>query len=148
MPLAEHLLDSKQRQRVIDDVLTLIDEEVSKKSGLSGFAIKAAYGVVKAVKKGIIREAVDHMLDGFVSKLEPFYAQRQSATMTATLTRDPSAVADALLSITDDKARDAENATLKKAYAKLRPTAKEHVQAAVPGLAKVLDKHVPVASAA
>lgn len=141
------VLDTPERRdAVIEDVVQLIDDEVGRKSGLSGLAIKGAYGVVKAIKKGIIRESVSHLLDGFIDKLEPYYAKYSAdgsqGSFAAVLNREPGSVADALLSFTDDKARIAKNATMKKAYDKLRPTAKEHVQAAVPGLGVVIDKHL------
>ncbi len=144
--LASLLLQPGRRTEVVDDCVKLVDEEVARKSGLSGLAIKGAYGVVKAIKKGIIRESVDHLLDGFVKNLEPFYARHRAQAngepFSALITREQASVADALLGFTDEKARGAHNQTMRKAYEKLRPTAKEHVQAAVPGLARLLDKHL------
>jgi hypothetical protein len=52
-----------------------------------------------------------------------------------------SKVAEALLSVTDEKAQRADNALVATTYKKLRPSAKEHVEQAVPGLATLLDKH-------
>jgi hypothetical protein len=51
-------------------------------------------------------------------------------------------MAEALLSITDQRARRASNKTMVKAYNKLRPKGKVHVEAATPGIGRVLDKHV------
>ena len=77
--LAEKLLLPDVRPKVVADSARLVDEEVRDKSGLSGFAIKAAYAVVKAVKPGIIPEVLDAMLDGFIGRLEPPYVEWQKA---------------------------------------------------------------------
>ena len=65
--LKDILLVPANRPKVIADCTKLIDEEVDSKGGLTGFAIKAAYALVKAVKPGFITEAVDHMVDDFAT---------------------------------------------------------------------------------
>ncbi len=147
--LKDVLTNASQRPKVISDCVALIDEEVKAKGGVSGLAIKGAYAVVKAVKPGFITEAVDHMLDDFVSRLEPFHerAKASGENLAAHLTARPSEVADALLAISDERAQRAKNQTVKKAYEKLRPTGKKHVEAAVPGIAKLIEQHVRAASA-
>jgi hypothetical protein len=50
-------------------------------------------------------------------------------------------VAESLLSITDARAEKHEGGVLKKTYYKLRPTAVKHTEAAVPGVARLVDKH-------
>jgi len=57
------------------------------------------------------------------------------------LEADSDRVAEALLSVTDGKADNAKSSVVRGTYKKLRPSAKQHVQAAVPGLAAVLEKH-------
>jgi hypothetical protein len=52
-----------------------------------------------------------------------------------------SRVADALLSVTDSKADGAQSGVVRKTYTKLRPSAKKHVEEAVPGLAVLLEKY-------
>ena len=84
--LTDILLVPGNRPRVISDCVTLIQEEVDSKGGLSGLAVKAAFAVVKAVKPGFINEAVDHMLDDFVKRLEPFWADAQAKNALVTLT--------------------------------------------------------------
>lgn len=142
--LTELLTKPEKRQRVIDDCALLIDEEVARKGGLSGFAIKAAFATVKAVKPGFIREAIDHMLDDFARRLEPFYESHQkepTRPLPDHFVSHSSAVADALLGITDERSQRAKNPTVKKAYEKLRPSAKKHVEEAVPGIGRLVAKH-------
>ena len=142
--LPEILTESTRRKSVIADCVLLIEEEVSKKGGLSGIAIKGAFAIVKAVKPGFIAEAVDHMLDDFSARLDPMYqAQRQAAgrSLPSYFGEHSSAVAEALLGITDQRSQRAHNQTLKKTYEKLRPTAKKHVEEAVPGIARLIEKY-------
>lgn len=146
--LTARLIDEKsKRPRILTDCEKLIDDEVSSKGGLSGLAIKAAYKVVCAVKPGIIRESMDMLLDDFVKRLEPFYADHRKAGASPaqfgdSLSRRAGEVADALLGITDDRARKAKNATLKGAYEKLRPQAKKHVEEAIPRVGRTLSPHL------
>lgn len=144
---ARLLSDASKRPAIVADCVKLIDDEVASKGGLSGFAIKAAYKVVGAVKPGIIRESMDALLDDFVKRLEPFYeAHRKGgatpSAFTSTLESRRGEVADALLGITDERARRAKNATLKGAYEKLRPQARKHVEEAVPRVGRTLSPHL------
>lgn len=141
--LVEKLTVSEKRKSVIYDCVALIDDEVKRKGGLSGAAIKLAFATVKAVKPGFLEEAVDHLLDDFARRLEPFYQSHAQSgqTMPAHFTAKSGAVADALLGITDERAGRAKNQTVKKAYEKLRPSAKKHVEEAAPGIGRLVEKH-------
>src|SRR4051812_49744978 len=75
--LREILTVPGTRPKVVVDCVTLVQEEVDSKGGLTGLAIKGAYALVKAVKPGFVSEAVDGMLDDFVKRLEPFHAAAQ-----------------------------------------------------------------------
>ena len=148
--LKEIMVIPGNRPKVVADCVTLVQEEVDSKGGLSGLAIKAAYAVVKAVKPGFIGEALDHMLDDFATKLEPFWADAQAKNepIGALMNRRAGNVADALLSISDARAARAKNQGAKKAYEKLRPTGKKHVEAAVPRLGRLIGKYTSAAASA
>ena len=146
--LQDILLDSTKRPQVVADCAQLVDEEVAGKGGLSGLAVKGGYAIVKKIKPGIVPEAVDRLLNDFVAQLDPFYTAfaAQSggnpAGLQSYLQGRASEVATALLGITDAKVSKAENRTIKTAYEKLRPAGAKHVEAAVPGIARVLSKYV------
>ena len=143
--LQEILLDAGRRAQVVRDCVQLVDDEVAAKGGLSGLAVKGAYAIVKKIKPGIVQDAVDKLLDEFVQNLAPFHAafQTSGGTSLATYLQDrANEVASALLKITDARAEKAENRTIRAAYDKLRPTGVKHVEAAVPGIAKVLNKYI------
>lgn len=138
------LLDSTRRPAVVTDLQTLIDEEVSDKSGVSGAVIKTGYAAVKKIKPGIIQSAVDSLLDEFVTALEPFYADYRASGGTdfgAYLAGRSDAAADALLGVTDSHAEKSSRESIKKVYGKLRPNGKKNVEEALPRLGKLIDKH-------
>jgi hypothetical protein len=141
--LKEILLVPGNRPKVIADCVKVIEEEVDSKTGLTGLAVKGAFAVVKAVKPGFVPEAVDHMIDDFVGRLEPFWSDAQSRNepIGALMNGRASEVADALLAISDERAARARNPTLKKAYEKLRPAGKKHVEAAVPRIGRLVAKY-------
>ncbi|MEA2697451.1 MAG: hypothetical protein QOI66_1722 [Myxococcales bacterium] len=145
--LNELLLVPGNRPKVVADCVRLIEEEVDSKGGLSGLAIKGAFALVKAVKPGFVAEAVDNMLNDFVARLEPFHAAAQvrNEPTGPYLGARAGEVAEALLAISDERAARAKNATLKKAYEKLRPTGKKHVEAAVPRVGRLIGKYAAAA---
>jgi len=148
--LNEILLVPGARPKVIADCVQLINEEVDSKGGLTGLAVKGAYAIVKAVKPGFVPEAVDHMLDDFVKRLEPFWADAQARNepIGPLMNGRAGEVADALLAISDERAQRAKNQGVRKAYDKLRPTGRKHVEAAVPRIGRLIAKYASAASTA
>ena len=143
--LSETIDSPEKRKAVIDDCVQLVESEVKSKRGLSGAAVKAAFAVVRALKPTIFHESVDSLLNDFISQLQPFVVQaagQNAPSLEKYLPGQAAAVAESLLGITDARAQRASNKTLVKAYKKLRPKGKAHVMAAVPGIGRVLDKHV------
>ncbi len=140
------LTSPEKHGQVVNDCVRVVDEEVDAKGGLSGFAVKAAYATVKAVKPGIIAAAVESLLPEFARKLEPFYdewqAQAPAETLERFLVARSGAVAEALLGVTDERAKRAENPIVRKAYDKLRPSGKRHVEEAIPRVGRVLERHL------
>jgi hypothetical protein len=144
--LKDILCTDPNRPNVIDDAARLVDEEVKAKGGISGLAIKAGYKAVTAIKPTIIKEAVDGLLDRFAEKLDPFYTSWEGAGKTPAfdqyLMARKSEVGNALLSVTDDRAKKVDNKTIKKAYDSLRPQAEKHVLEAMPNVARMMAKYV------
>ena len=58
--------------------------------------------------------------------------------LSSALLASKSRVADALLGVTDRRAAKSSHRTLRKAYEKLRPIAKGHVEEAIPGIGRTL----------
>jgi hypothetical protein len=144
--LPDLLLRPEVRPQVVDGCVAVVEREVASKRGFGGTAIKAGFAVVSTIKPGFIREVVSNLLPDFAAALEPMY--RESASGEAGEITDESVIADAfvrrverersraaeaLLGVTDRKIATA-RPSLQKAYARLRPSAREHVEAAMPGL--------------
>jgi hypothetical protein len=141
--LPEILTSESTKGRVIEDCCALIDAEVKDKGGISGLAIKAGYGAVKGVKPGFVRNVVSDLLPDFARALDPIYQEAKSAgkPIADFFVAGSSRVAEALLAITDEKARRAKNPLVKGTYEKLRGSAKKNVEAAIPRLAKMIETH-------
>ena len=143
MGLSDSLKDPAKKTAIVDDCLTLIDQEVSDKGGFSGIAVKAGYAAVKGIKPGFVKGAVEHLLPDFAEKLDPLWVEALKTSSPASyMVSNKGKVADALLEVTDERARKSNKGTVKGAYEKLRGSAKKNVEEAVPRLAKLLEKHV------
>ncbi len=144
--MLEEKFEEADRQAIVDDVVQLIDDEVHSKSGLTGMALKGGYKAVRRLKDGIIEDAADELLDDFTQALAPMYddyLDSHESTFEAYLDAHRTEAANALLSITDEKAEEADNKSLKKIYNKLRGQAEHQVKEALPGVGEIVDKHAP-----
>jgi hypothetical protein len=132
------------RQNVIKDCCSLIDDEVKAKSGFSGIAIKTAYGIVKTFKPGFVTEVVDGLLDEWAEKLRPFYEAWEkggaSGAFADYLMTRPDEAAQALLEVTDKRAQKSSNGVVRKMYDKNRSSAKDNVVKALPRLGAMVEK--------
>ena len=106
--LREIIEDPKVSKSVVADGLRVLDEEMAKRSGLGGLAIKGAYKVVKNVQGGkTLEKAVEILIPEFIDKLAPYYGRFQEEgkgkTWTEYLQPHYGAIADELLSVTDQR---------------------------------------------
>lgn len=144
--LKAHLGTEPVRPRVVADCTALIDAQVKAKRGVSGLAIKGAYGTIKRIKKGMVPEVVEALLDDWLDRLQPYYdnwSRERSGAFSEHLTERSEEVAEALLTVTDERADKTSHKTAAKAYRKMRPSAKNNVVQAVPDLARLIEGHLP-----
>lgn len=141
--LPELLTQDDKRSHVVQDCLSLIDAEVADKSGISGMAIKAGYKAVKGIKPGFLEKVVHDLLPEFAGAMDPIYQEAVTANrpVPAHFTANQSRLADALLAITDERARRTKSGVVKATYERLRGSAKKNVEAAVPRLGTLIEKH-------
>jgi hypothetical protein len=141
--LAEVIQDDAKRRAVVDDCTRLLDAEVSGKRGIKGVAVKAAFKAVKGVRPGMIPMSVDALLDDFAVQIDPYWDRCQSAGTPPRqfFQSNGSAIANALLQITDQRAQRSTQRILKGAYSKLRGQAVVHITAAMPRLADLVARH-------
>jgi len=148
MPELQDRLDEIDREELVDDVVQLIDEEVQEKGGLTGMALKGGYNAVKRLKDGrMIHDAADGLLDDFSAALSPLYddylGDESYETFESYLGDHQQEGADALLSITDERAEETDQNFLAETYQKLRGQAEGHVTDALPRVGRLIDKHAP-----
>lgn len=141
--LVEQFADDGKKKAVVEDAVRVLDAEVADKSGLSGIAVKTAFTVVKGVAPGFLNQVVDRLLPDFLTAVDPIYQDGLARGLkpSQALKEKSAQVADGLLAVTDARAKRAQQAVISKTYEKLRPTAKKHVEAAMPRLGQLLEKH-------
>lgn len=141
--LTDVVSDPARRQAVLDDCVRLIEAEVADKRGLTGMAVKAAFKSVSKLRPGMVRHSMDALLDDFSYQIDPFWAECQTAGAAprAFFSQRKGEMANALLSITDRRAQGAKNKVLVRAYKGLRGKAVEHIGAAMPRFADLVQKH-------
>ena len=137
--LVDALNDSSKEPAIVEDCLALIESEVKNKN----FIIKGGYKTVSGIKPGFIRNVVSDLLPEFAKALEPMHQEAVAGgkDVVAHFSGNAGKAADAMLSITDKKAERSTNGVIKKTYGALRGTAKSNVEAAIPGLARLIAKH-------
>ncbi|GEE01213.1 hypothetical protein nbrc107696_16590 [Gordonia spumicola] len=129
------------REAMAADFADVIDAEVKKQSGLSGTALKAAYGAAQKFKPGIVVTAVTRMLPEFMTALSPFWDSKPAGgSFGDHLAANGDAAAEALLAITDSRTETAPGA-LAKAYKSVRGKAKNYVVDALPAVGAVVEKY-------
>jgi hypothetical protein len=149
--LADYVAKAPVRERVVADCAALVDEEVKSKGGLSGVAIKGAYGTVKTIKPRFVPDVIDALFDDWVARLEPYYARWRasgSGSLAEYLTARSDEVAEDLLKVTDERSAHSKHKTATKLYGRMRPSAKRNVSAAIPKLGGVMERHIKEADGA
>jgi hypothetical protein len=143
--LSIHLTAPTARPAVVSDACALIDQEVARTSGLSGMAIRSAYRFLTGIRPGMVPSAVDGLLDPFADQLDPYYQQHVATgePLADILAAQRTSMAEALLSITDDRAERTSQVALRRAYQRVRGSARAYVEGAAPGIATLIDGHTP-----
>lgn len=142
MALTQTIQDAAVRKEIAADCSQLIDQIVSTKSGLSGLAFKATYGVVKGIGADYIPGAINRLLPETFAALDPIWQEgKTQGDPVNYLSTHKDRTADVILSTTDHRIANNGNAVIKASYNKLRKSVKGDVAAAVPDLAQIISKH-------
>ena len=142
--LQEILLAPDIRPKVIADCYTLIQQEVSDKSGFSGAAVKVAYKTVNTFMPGHVHHMVEVLLPDMVGQLEPFWVDFSASGSSGFgdyLAKRSDEVTQALLSVTDARAAASDRPTVIKAYGSVRGSAVKHITAALPRVGDLVQKY-------
>jgi hypothetical protein len=142
--LREILLAPQTQPQVINDALTLVDEQISDKSGISGAAVKLAYKAVISFSPGHVRYMVEQLTPGMLDQLEPYWADFKASgggVFGDYLAKNGEQVSESLLAITDARAAGSNRPVIVKAYKSVRGGAAKNVQAALPELGALVQKY-------
>lgn len=142
--LQEILLTPETQPQVTADCYTLLEQELSDKSGVSGAAVKLAYKTVNTFKPGHIRFMVGDLLPDMVIRLEPFWADFSTSGGSGFgdyLAKRGGEAAEALVTVTDVRAAASNRPTVIRAYGSVRGSALKHVQAALPRVGDLVMKY-------
>ena len=142
--LHQILLTPDTEPAVVADSLTLIEQEVADKSGISGAAVKLAYKTAKTFAPGYLKSTVASLLPDLVTKLEPFWADSSvsgAAGFGDYLVKRDDEVSEALLSVSDARARISGRPVIIRAYGTVRGGAPKHVTAALPAVGALAEKY-------
>ena len=142
--LQEILLAPDTQPQVLNDCYSLIQQEVSDLSGVSGAAIKLGYKTVAAFMPNHIRYLLEQMLPGLVDELQPYWADFHAAggsDFGDYLSKRGDEVSQSLLTVTDRRAERSDRPTIIRAYRSVRGGAGKHIQAALPRLGDMVSKY-------
>jgi hypothetical protein len=142
--LHEILLTPDTEPSVVADCLTLIEQEVAGKSGVSGVAVKLAYKTAKTFAKGYLQSTVESLLPDLVTQLEPYWADFSASGAAGFgdyLAKRGDEVSEALLSVSDARARISQRPVIIKAYGTVRGGAAKHIAAALPNVGALVEKY-------
>ncbi len=142
--LHEKLLTPDTEPSVVADSLTLIQQEVAGKSGISGAAVKLAYKTAKTFAKGYLQSTVESLLPDLVTELEPYWADFAASGASGFgdyLVKRGDEVSEALLSVSDARARMSERPVIIRAYGTVRGGAGKHIVAALPAVGALVEKY-------
>ena len=142
--LQEILLAPDTQPQVMADCYTLIEQELSDKSGMSGAAVKLAYKTVNTFMPGHVQHMVGVLLPDMVAQLEPFWVDfcaSGSSGFGDYLAKRGDEVTQALLSVSDARAAGSGRPTVVKAYSSVRGSAVKHVEAALPRVGDLVQKY-------
>ena len=149
--LQEILAADGKRPQIIADTVNVLEQEIARKKGVGGFAVKQGFNFIRKLENGRkLEKLIDKLLPSFVTALEPYYHTYTSEnvagdiTFATYLSQRDTAVANSLLAVTDAKRDRVENKMLGKTYDKLRKSALRHVVEAVPAVGRLIEKHTRI----
>lgn len=143
--LADRLLVTERRQTLIERCVALVEHQVDAQSTMRRLGLKAGIAVLNAIKPNALHLVVNDLLREFTNALDPLYQQFNQASgrdFSEFLQHHPDEAVSALIAVTDRRAARLGNATVRKVYSRLRPTAEHEVRSALPGLSQILAAHL------
>jgi hypothetical protein len=142
--LQEILFSPDTQPQLLAGSYALLEQEVAELSGVSGTAVRLAYKTVNTFLPGHIRHTVQSLLPQLVDKLEPYWVDFRVSgcgDFGDYVAKRGEEVSQALLSVTDACAAELGHPVVIKAYRTVRASAGRHVEAALPRVGDLVQKH-------
>lgn len=146
--LLEMINSNGMRPSVVNDCVDVLEQEVNKKKGMSGFATKQGFQIVRKLENGrMINNLVDKLLNEFVVELEPYYVaylndrSPSRPSFQDYLAQRDEQVSQSLLNVTDRRRNSSSNKLLIQTYDSLRSSALRNVKESVPALGGLMEKY-------
>lgn len=144
MTLVEALRDPSRHGVIIAAGAALVEDEVARKRGLTGTAVRTGFATVKRLRPDFVPRALEALMPDFAAAIDPLHDRaRESGDVMGWWLGHSGEIADALLGVTDARAERTDHRVLLRVYRSLRGRARVHVVEAVPGLARLVTEHVP-----
>lgn len=143
MTLVEALKDPAVLDAVAADGAVIVKEEVAAKKGVRAAVLKMGFKTVQNLKPGITESMLRKLLPKFAPKVDPHWAHAVSVGDPRTyFATHAGEIADSLLEVTDERAKQVSNAVLLRVYTGLRGQAKRYTEESVPRLPDLIEKHL------
>ena len=143
MRLAAVLNDPLRTEKIEQDCVALIEAQVAAKKGVAGLALRGVFKALKAIRPGILKDAVKRLLPQFVPPLEPHVERGcQRGGLQAHFESHRAEIADALLAVTDERAQRSSQRAIVRCYRGARSAARKHTMQALPAVAKLIERHI------
>jgi hypothetical protein len=143
--LSEKLLRQDNFPNVIADCKSLIEQELSNKSGVSATGLKLAYKAVTSFAPGYYDHAMKAMVPEFIQQLDPYWAHFVSSGGSSCgdyLAKNGEQVSESLLSVTDQLATTSNRGAVVKAYKTVRGGAGKNIQEALPNVGDLVQRYM------
>lgn len=143
--LAELLLVEHQRDALIRDCVALIEKQIDSRGPIRRLALKAGLGVLNSIRPNALHRAVARLLPDFAIALEPLYQRFRLSSdrdFSLFLQKNPDEAVTALIGVTDQRAGQHSNGSVRALYEKLRATAESEVRSALPGLSRIISAYM------
>jgi hypothetical protein len=134
-----------QREAFAADLAQLVEQQVASRGGLRGLGLKTGFALLKAAKPDLLAGALRRNAPQFIAALEPLYESFRNSRepdFAVFLQKHAAEARDALLGVADARAAQSTNGALKSAYQKLRGSAENEIEAAVPALGKLIRSYL------
>ena len=144
--LADILLAPQQRDALIADAASMVEQHIQQRGGLKGIGMKTGLSLLKAARPDILQRASARLLPDMITALEPLYTQFRNSgdgDFAVFLGRHADTATELLLGVADRKVASSQNAAAKSAYSKFRGGAGEELQTLLPRVAKLVSAYLP-----